>query len=99
MELTKLNLELADPSFRISITLNPVEALELIKHLHFDCIVSDYQMSDMNGIQLGAEVKKINNTPFIIYTGRGSEEVASIAFYAGVDDYVQKEPTLATTRS
>ena len=95
MELTKLNLELADPSFRISITLNPVEALELIKHLHFDCIVSDYLMNDMSGIQLCAEVKKIDDTPFIIYTGRGSEEVASTAFYAGVDDYVRKEPTLA----
>ncbi len=40
-------------------------------------------------------MRKTSRTPFIIYTGRGSEEVASEAFATGVDDYVRKEQTLA----
>jgi PAS domain S-box-containing protein len=52
----------------------------------------------MNGIQLCAEVRKTSTIPFIIYTGHGSEEVASAAFAAGVDDYVRKEEVLAHYR-
>ena len=95
MELTKLNLEFADPAFKITIKLKPLEALELITIQPFDCIVSDYQMQGMNGIQFCAEVRKTSTIPFIIYTGRGSEEVASDAFAAGVDDYVRKESELS----
>jgi PAS domain S-box-containing protein len=95
MELTKLNLELADPAFTITTRLSPIDALGLLPVQPFECIVSDYKMRGMNGIQFCAEVKKTSTIPFIIYTGRGSEEVASSAFAAGVDDYVMKEPALA----
>ncbi len=94
-ELTKLNLASADPSFEIKATLTPSEALRLLSGQPFDCIVSDYQMPEMNGIQFCVEIRKTRSIPFIIYTGRGSEEVASAAFLAGVDDYVRKEETLA----
>lgn len=45
----------------------------------------------MNGIQIYSEIKKTINIPFIIYTGRGNEEVISEAFVAGVDDYLKRE--------
>jgi signal transduction histidine kinase/DNA-binding NarL/FixJ family response regulator/GAF domain-containing protein len=95
IELTKLNLKSIDPSLKITSIATPNEALKLIKDHHFDCIVSDYQMPQMNGIQLCAEVRKTNTTPYIIYTGHGSADVASAAFAAGADDYVRKEESLA----
>jgi CheY-like chemotaxis protein len=95
MELTKLNLEEADKSFKITLAPTPKEALTLLEEKPFDCVVSDYQMPEMNGIQLCTKIRKKSNIPFIIYTGRGSEEVASEAFTSGVDDYVRKEETLA----
>ncbi|MCX6648981.1 MAG: PAS domain S-box protein [Candidatus Bathyarchaeota archaeon] len=94
-ELTKYTLEKADPSQKITAVLRPSNALRTLSKQQFDCIVSDYQMPEMNGIQFCAEVRKKSNIPFIIYTGRGSEEVASQAFAAGVDDYVRKETDLA----
>jgi len=95
MELTKLNLEQADPAFTIALAPTPADALKHLSDQTIDCIVSDFVMPGMNGIQLCAEVKKTKTIPFIIYTARGSEEVASAAFAIGVDDYVKKEPNLA----
>ena len=95
MTLIKLNLEETDTALKITLTPTPKKALTLLKKEHFDCIVSDYQMPEMNGIELCNEVKKNYKTPFIIYTAKGSEEVASTAFSAGVDDYIRKEPNLA----
>lgn len=94
MEITKINLENADPSYHISLALTPKDALKLLQEKSFDVIVSDYQMPEMNGIQFFTTIRKTINIPFIIYTASGSEEVASAAFAAGVKDYVRKEATL-----
>ncbi|PGF16325.1 hybrid sensor histidine kinase/response regulator [Natrinema sp. CBA1119] len=56
-----------------------------------DCIVSDYEMPDMDGLELLAAVRKRDRTmPFILFTGKGSETIASEAISAGVTDYLQK---------
>jgi PAS domain S-box-containing protein len=93
IELAVINLE--NSLVRVTATSKPSQALILLADQTYDCVVSDYQMPEMNGIQLCAEIRKKSSIPFIIYTGRGSEEVASSAFTAGVDDYVRKEETLA----
>jgi PAS domain S-box-containing protein len=60
-----------------------------------DCIVSDYNMPGRDGIEFLTAVREsYPNLPFILFTGRGSEEVASDAISAGVTDYLQKEPGL-----
>lgn len=52
------------------------EALSKIASGSFDGIVSDYQMPGMDGIQLLQEVRqKYGDIPFILFTGRGREEV------------------------
>ncbi|WP_128477312.1 hybrid sensor histidine kinase/response regulator [Halorussus pelagicus] len=58
----------------------------------FDCVVSDYNMPEMNGLELLEAVReRYPSLPFILYTGKGSEEIASEAISAGVTDYLQKE--------
>jgi PAS domain S-box-containing protein len=94
IELTKLNLEKVDPNLTISGTTDPSQIFELL-HQPYDCIVSDYSMRGMSGLKLNTEIKKTSNIPFILYTGRGSEEVAEVAFSVGIDDYVMKEHSLA----
>ena len=49
IELTRLNLE--NLSFQVTSTTKPSEALRLLSEQTFDCIVSDYQIPKMNGIQ------------------------------------------------
>jgi PAS domain S-box-containing protein len=56
-----------------------------------DCVVSDYAMSGMDGIELLRAVREEHpNLPFVLFTGKGSEAVASEAISAGVTDYLQK---------
>ena len=56
-----------------------------------DCIVSDYRMPEMDGLDLLSAVREDSpSLPFILLTGRGSEEVASEATAAGVTEYLQK---------
>ena len=91
LEFTKLFLEQIDKEVKIDSVMTPEEALKLQEQGIYDCVVSDYKMLTMNGIELAQKVREKSNVPFILYTGQGSEEVAEKAFTAGVDDYLRKE--------
>ncbi|WP_436903503.1 PAS domain S-box protein [Halovenus halobia] len=57
----------------------------------FDCIVCDYQMPGQTGLEFLETIREeYPELPFILYTGRGSEAVASDAIAAGATDYLQK---------
>jgi len=67
------------------------DALAQLDSESFDCVVSDYEMPGQNGIDfLEAVTNRFEQIPFILFTGQGSEEIASEAISAGVTDYVQK---------
>ncbi|RLI01323.1 hypothetical protein DRO31_06750 [Candidatus Bathyarchaeota archaeon] len=91
LEFTKLFLKQIENDVEIDSVTDPQEALELQEKQGYDCIVSDYKMFKMNGIELAEKVREKSDVPFILYTGQGSEEVAELAFSAGVDDYLRKE--------
>ncbi|ELZ34075.1 PAS domain S-box [Halogeometricum pallidum JCM 14848] len=57
-----------------------------------DCVVSDYEMTRESGIDFLRSVRETRpDLPFILFTGKGSEEVAGEAFRAGATDYLKKE--------
>ena len=87
----KTFLEEADPDIEV-ISVNHSEELFDALDDSIDCIVSDYVMPELNGMEVCKLVKEKCNVPYVIYTGRGSEVVAEAAFNSGVDDYVRKEP-------
>ena len=67
------------------------EALRLLISGRFDAIISDYQMPDIDGLQFLQRVRQqYPDIPFILFTGRGREEVVIKAINSGVDSYVQK---------
>ncbi|QLG27154.1 response regulator [Halorarum halophilum] len=56
-----------------------------------DCVLSDYEMPQMDGLEFLVTVRsEFPDVPFVLLTARGSEEVASLAISAGVSDYQQK---------
>lgn len=91
LQFTKQILESLDHCMKVESVNSYEDALERVMKGRYDCIVSDYQMPTVDGIELARRIKNLLGIPFIIYTGRGSEEVARKAFEAKADDYVQKE--------
>ncbi|KOX91322.1 chemotaxis protein CheY [Haloarcula rubripromontorii] len=67
------------------------EGLDRLATRSIDCIVSDYRMPEKDGIELLKTVREeYPDLPFILFTGEGSEAVASDAIAAGATDYLRK---------
>ncbi|WP_312621410.1 PAS domain S-box protein [Haloarcula sp. 1CSR25-25] len=85
-------LERTSDRITVETATSASEALERLTDEDFDCIVSDYDMPSQDGIEFLKTVRKDDpDLPFILYTGKGCEEVASDAVSAGATDYLQKE--------
>ena len=66
-------------------------ALLLLTEQSFDAIISDYEMPRMNGLEFLRTIRESGNSiPFIIFTGRGREDVVIEALNSGADFYLQK---------
>ncbi len=87
-----------EEKFEVYSTKSPYEALEWLESIHFDIIVSDYLMPEMDGLNFlrTLRVEKNNTIPFIIFTGRGAEEVAMEALNLKANRYIQKTSDLPT---
>ena len=90
-EMAAKFLKREDDRFDITTATTVSDGLERFQHESVDCIVSDYEMSDQNGLEFLQTVREAHpEFPFILYTGKGSEELASEAISEGVTDYLQK---------
>lgn len=91
-DLTSIYLEREDDRFAVETATSASEGLERLADRWFDCIISDYDMPGGSGIEFLETVRESEpDLPFILFTGKGTEEVASDAISAGVTDYLQKE--------
>lgn len=93
-DLVATYLERLNDDLSVCTDATAADGLETLTTEPIDCIISDYQMPGMNGLEfLEAAKKEYPNLPFILYTGKGSEEIASKATTAGVSAYLQKGGT------
>lgn len=90
-DLTATFLEREDERFRVRTAPGAAAAIDELEASPPDCIVSDYDMPEQNGIELLRRVRSAwPELPFILFTGKGSEEIASKAISSGATDYLQK---------
>ncbi|MBP2251007.1 PAS domain S-box-containing protein [Halarchaeum solikamskense] len=90
-DLVATYLQREDDRFEVELAANAGDGLDRLADAEFDCIVSDHDMPGQNGIEFLEAVRDDHpDLPFILFTGKGSEEVASEAISAGVTDYLQK---------
>lgn len=68
-----------------------MEAVEILAQTHFDLIVTDLQMPEMDGLQLVNHVIENHpQIPVVLMTAQGSEEIAVQALGKGAASYVPK---------
>lgn len=70
---------------------DPREAVSIAAEGAVDCLVSDYQMPDLTGLELYDAIIDKTDVPFILVTSEGDETVASRAIRKGVDEYILKQ--------
>src|SRR2546425_3988896 len=67
------------------------EALESIKAVDYDAIVTDIKMPGMDGLALLREIARLRpTTPTLLITGHGEHDLAVQALRGGAYDFVQK---------
>jgi diguanylate cyclase (GGDEF)-like protein len=66
--------------------------IALARSKAFDCIVLDYNLPDMNGLELLDRLRNDEGivVPVVILTGSGNEDVAVEAMKRGANDYIRK---------
>ncbi len=81
---------------------NGKEALEIMRREWMDLVVSDYNMPEMNGLEMLAEMKKdevLRTVPVVMVTTEGSRERIDLFMKMGVTEYVKKPFTPEEVRS
>jgi nitrogen-specific signal transduction histidine kinase/DNA-binding NarL/FixJ family response regulator len=90
-DLTTTSLRTEGERFAVTSVRDVSAAQDHLIAAPVDCIVSDHDLPDQNGIELLRTTREeFPNLPFILFTDKGSEAVASKAISAGVTDYLQK---------
>jgi PAS domain-containing protein len=90
LELTTIFLG-RERDLSIDTALSARAAREMLRLRPYDVIVADYLMPEMDGIEFLKGLRREGcSVPFIIFTGKGREDVAIEALNSGADFYLQK---------
>ncbi|MFB6090068.1 MAG: PAS domain S-box protein [Halobellus sp.] len=93
-DLAVTRLERADDRLSVRPVGTPGAALDALADDSdaVDCVVSEHDLPEGSGIDLPRSVRERRpGLPFVLFTGEGSEAIASEAISAGVTDYIRKE--------
>lgn len=91
-DLTAELLEKVEPSITVRSEADPSRVLDLLDSATIDCVVSDYEMPYLDGIELCTAIRSTKpDFPFFLFTGKARASVIESALEAGVTDFVEKD--------
>lgn len=91
---------LKDEGFEVVAVRTAEEALQWLATHSFGCVLSDFKLTGMNGIELVQRVRAAAaQLPFVIMTAYGSVDIAVEAMKSGASDFITKpfEPHTVVT--
>jgi signal transduction histidine kinase len=90
-DLTAFVLREAFPDAGVRSAADARIAMAMCEAQRFDCVLTDYNMPDINGVTLAIELRTAcAHLPIILMTSFGDETLAADALRAGVTDYLPK---------
>lgn len=88
-ETLKLNLEMED--YEVVATDNGKDALKYIQEQHFDLLILDVMLPEVDGFQIAEQVRLTNrDVPILMLTAKDAASDRITGLRKGADDYVTK---------
>jgi diguanylate cyclase (GGDEF)-like protein len=89
----KIKRILSATSYNITEAASGQEAQEILATKEFDCVMLDYRLGDIDGIELISAINTDDKAPcpIIMITGMGDEKLAVEAMRRGAYDYIKKD--------
>ncbi len=91
--LEVLSYNLKREGFDVSVALDGVKGLELVKKVEPDLVILDLMLPGMDGLEICRQIKgaqKLRHIPIIMVTAKGEESDIVLGLGIGADDYVAK---------
>lgn len=88
-----LNLTLSAAGYAVTMAKDGADALNRFDSGHFDLLMTDLNMPNMDGIEFISEVRKLAHkrfTPIIILSGEAAENRKKECISAGASGYLRK---------
>jgi PAS domain S-box-containing protein len=81
----------ADFDCETAVETRPEDALRRVERESFDCVVSDYDMPHLTGVELLSAARETDpGLPFLLFSATGPADIAAEMVRTGVSDYVSK---------
>lgn len=96
LTVLKASLKKLGGDYHIVTAKNGLTALEQLQRESFDLVLTDYNMPDMNGLDLARALHAISpQTHIVLMTAYGSDNLRSMVGQDGLSGYIDKPFTLA----
>lgn len=91
LSISKEVLSGIDHNLDVDFVLTVEEAIDKLETQDYDVVVADYELPQINGLEFLKRLRAVgNHIPFILFTGKGHEEIAKQALNLGADCYLNK---------
>jgi DNA-binding response OmpR family regulator len=89
-EAIRLSLEIFDPVSTLAIAEKGRAGLEKVREEHFDVVVLDLGLPDIDGFEVLKKLRTFSQTPVLIVSGRHDPEIITNALKEGAQDFILK---------
>jgi DNA-binding response OmpR family regulator len=81
---------LGQAGFEVTVATRGAAALQQLSEAHFDAVVLDLMLPDMDGLDVCRRLRPQNDTPIVMLTARGDAIDRIVGLELGADDYLPK---------
>jgi DNA-binding NtrC family response regulator len=92
LDIAATFLERSDERLQVTTETDPTKIPDIVGDGSVDCVVSDYEMPRMTGLDLLDRLQsEYPDLPFVLFTGTQDADVAVEALRTGATDYCRKQ--------